>query len=242
MLNIFLVDDEAPARNRLRELLSDCAPDLPLKVVGEASDGMSALAQLNRLPVDVVLLDIHMPGMDGLAVAQHLAQLQQPPTVIFVTAFDSHAIAAFEVNARDYLLKPVRADRLLDALRKVSTLQHPPAQLRVVDRGQIHLIPLKDVLWLRAEQKYVTAHTLHREYWLENSLSHLEQEWPQHFMRIHRNALVAKHVIAGLRSTMPTAGESEAGMEVLIHGTEEALPVSRRLQAALRLWVNQQGL
>ena len=121
-LQILIVDDEAPARNRLRDLLTDCAAELPTMVVGEAANGVQALQVLEHTAVDVVLLDIRMPVMDGLELAQHLGRLDTPPAVVFATAYDSYAIQAFELSAVDYLLKPVRSERLVTALRKAQAL------------------------------------------------------------------------------------------------------------------------
>lgn len=232
-LRIFLADDEQPARNRLRDLLADCNDSLPLKIVGEAGNGKAVLEALSQTDADVLLLDIHMPGADGLDVAQALTQRAHAPAIIFVTAFDSHAIAAFELDARDYLLKPVRAERLLAALRKVSAAAPaiPAPNLRATARGQTLLIPLNDVLWLRAEQKYVTAFTRQGSYLLEDSLAGLEQSYPNHWLRIHRHSLVARHAVIGLRSQHE--GEL-TGLSILLRGWDQALPVSRRQHGSVK--------
>lgn len=236
---ILIVDDEAPARNRLREVLADCAEELPLIVAGEAVSGREALDWLDRNPVDVVLLDIRMPEMDGIELARHMQKLQNPPAVIFSTAFDQHAIEAFEVNAIDYLLKPVRRERLLQALRRAqsysqlqlrSVSSQPRDHLSISVGGKILLVPVSDVIYLRAEQKYVTMRTLTHEYLLEESLTHLEQEFGERFVRIHRNCIVAREFIAGFER-QHHAGEEEAGgcvWSVLLRGLEEKLPISRR--------------
>jgi len=233
-LNILIVDDEAPARHRLRELLGDCAVELPLAIVGEAANGKAALEFIERQTVDVMLLDIRMPGMDGLETAQHLLKLAQPPRVIFVTAYDAHAVQAFEVNALDYLLKPVRAERLAAALRKAAaapppeTLQQIAAQprryLSVAERGKILLVPVEDIVYLKAELKYVTARTLQREYLIEEPLSQLEREFGERFARIHRSCLVARAAIAGFEK------DGEGGWLLMLNGLAEKLPVSRRQQ------------
>lgn len=239
-LRILIVDDEAPARNRLRHLLADIAAALPSQVVGEAADGIAALECLATTAADIVLTDIRMPRMDGIEFAQQLAGLPQSPAVVFVTAHDEFAVKAFELAAADYLLKPVRAARLLDALKKASRLAGvdfsalAPAgrqRLRVVERGQVHLVPVDEVLYLRAEQKYVTARTATREYLLEESLTHLENEFAQRFVRIHRNCLVAAAAVAGVRREAEPAGAgdgSEAHWALLLKGVPEHLPVSRR--------------
>jgi two-component system, LytTR family, response regulator AlgR len=238
-LRIVIVDDEAPARNRLRDLLHDCAAQIPLQIVGEAENGMQALQLLAQTAADVVLLDIHMPGLDGMAVAQQLAQRQYPAAVIFTTAYDVHALQAFELNARDYLLKPVRAERLLAALRKVLPavpVSAPARQyLSANERGRVLLIPIDDIVCLRAEQKYVAARTATHTYLLEDSLTSLEQEFPQRFIRIHRNTLVARNAIAGFALKEQSTEDGEhSGWVVLLKDLDEALPVSRRQYAVVK--------
>ena len=240
-IHILIVDDEAPARSRLRELLEDCASSLPLEVVGEAANGRETLEFLAQQPVDVVLLDIRMPGMDGIEAAQHMQRLPQPPAVIFTTAYDNYAIQAFEVNAIDYLLKPVRAERLLAALRKAKSLTaggiealralapQGRTHLSVNERGRVGLVPVEQIVYLRAELKYVTVRTAEREYLVEESLSHLEQEFDKRFVRIHRNCLVAADAVAGVQRE---ADAADAGGEqhwaLRLKGVPEHLPVSRR--------------
>jgi len=234
---ILIADDEAPARSRLRDLLDECREAFPLAIVDEARTGKEVLATVNREKVDVVLLDIRMPEMDGMEAARHLAGMAQPPAIIFTTAFDGYAIKAFEVNAIDYLLKPIRAERLLAALNKTrgganvtrqalaAAATQPRRHLSVHERGKIHLVPLADVLYLRAELKYVTVRTPEREYLVEESLTHLEEEFESLFVRIHRNCLVARAAITGFERN---AEESESGWAVVIRSTGEKLPVSRR--------------
>jgi two-component system response regulator AlgR len=172
---ILIADDEAPARQRLRDLLDECREAFPLAIVDEARNGREALEVLNREKVDIVLLDIRMPDMDGLEAARHIAGMASPPAIIFTTAFDAYAIKAFEVNAIDYLLKPIRRERLMVALGKTraappvsrealdAAANLPRRHLSVHERGKIHLVPLADVLYLRAELKYVTVRTAERE-------------------------------------------------------------------------------
>jgi two-component system response regulator AlgR len=234
---ILIADDEAPARARLRDLLDECRESFPLAIVDEARNGREALDVLNRDKVDIVLLDIRMPEMDGMEAARHIAGMESPPAIIFTTAFDSYAIKAFEVNAIDYLLKPIRVDRLLAALNKTRAAPRvtrealdaaanlPRRHLSVHERGKIILVPLADVLYLRAELKYVTVRTVEREHLVEESLTHLEEEFGDAFVRVHRNCLVARAAIAGFERN---AEESESGWAVLIKGTGEKLPVSRR--------------
>lgn len=245
-LRVMIVDDEPPARTRLRQLLGDIAAEFPHQLVGEAGDGIAALEQFARAPADIVLADISMPRMGGIELAQQLAGLARPPALIFVTAHDEHALKAFELAAADYLVKPVRAQRLLEALKKARRLASADFQtlapagrerLRVVERGAVLLVPVADVLYLRAEQKYVTARTLEREYLLEESLAHLETEFAGRFVRIHRNCLVALDAVAGVaREVDPDAG-ADSGSEhwaLRLKGIAEHLPVSRRQWAQVK--------
>ena len=238
-LKIVIVDDETPARNRLKDLLHDCMENIPVEVVGEASNGLEALALLQSCQTDVALLDIRMPEMDGLELAQHLHKLPAPPAIIFTTAYDVHAIQAFEVHAVDYLLKPIRKTRLLEALTRIGTVTSPQQEivlrqlrprprthLSVHERGRIRLIPASDVIYLRAELKYVTIRTHEKDHLLEESLTRLEEEFGERFVRIHRSCLIAKDCIAGFEKTLE--GNGEARWVVLLRGVEEKLPVSRR--------------
>jgi two-component system response regulator AlgR len=239
---ILIADDEAPARSRLRDLLDDCRAQFPLAIVGEARNGREAVEIASCEAVDIVLLDIRMPEMDGMEAARHLAGMERPPAIVFTTAFDAYALKAFEVNAIDYLLKPIRAERLLAALRKaraaVPTRQaleaaatQPRRHLSVHERGRIHLVPLADVLYLRAELKYVTIRTAAREYLIEEALTRLEEEFGQAFVRVHRNCLVSRAAIEGFERN---AQDSESGWAVVIRGTGERLAVSRRQQHVVR--------
>jgi two-component system, LytTR family, response regulator AlgR len=240
---ILIADDEAPARQRLRDLLDECREAFPLAIVDEARNGREALEVLNREKVDIVLLDIRMPEMDGLEAARHIAGMASPPAIIFTTAFDAYAIKAFEVNAIDYLLKPIRRERLMMALGKTraappvsrealdAAANLPRRHLSVHERGKIHLVPLADVLYLRAELKYVTVRTAEREYLVEESLTKLEEEFGEAFVRIHRNCLIARAAIGGFERN---AEESESGWAVVIRATGEKLPVSRRQQQVVK--------
>jgi two-component system response regulator AlgR len=237
-LKVVLVDDEAPARSRLKELIADCAPLVPAQVVGEAANGLEALELLARVAADLVLVDIRMPQMSGIEFARHALALESPPAIIFVSAYDEYAIKAFELYALDYLLKPVRRARLLAALERargrgppgreaLRGLERVPRRhLAVPERGRIRLVPVADILYLKAELKYVTIRTSEREYLLEESLTHLEQEFAAAFVRVHRNCLVAKARIRGFDKSEVQDGEQ--GWAVLLDGCTEKLPVSRR--------------
>jgi two-component system response regulator AlgR len=240
---ILIADDEAPARQRLRDLLDECRERFPLKIVDEARNGREALEVINREKVDVVLLDIRMPEIDGLEAARHIAGMADPPSIIFTTAFDNYAIKAFEVNAIDYLLKPIRAERLLTALGKTraappvtraaldAVANQPRRHLSVHERGKIHLVAIPEILYLRAELKYVTVRTAEREYLVEESLTRLEEEFADRLVRIHRNCLVAREAIGGFERN---AEDGESGWSVVIRPTGERLPVSRRQHSIVK--------
>ena len=247
-IRIFIVDDEAPARSRIKELLGDLAGELRTEVVGEAANGQEGLVMLQTTPADVALVDVQMPEMNGLEFARHASQLERPPAVIFATAHDQYAVAAFEVNALDYLLKPVRAIRLKAALLKAlqggsikresveRASNSPRHYLSVSERGRISLVPVLDILYLRAELKYVTVKTKEREYLVEESLTQLEQEFSGVFVRIHRSCLIARRLIKGFERVSSDDGEG-AGWAVLLHGCDDKLPVSRRQWSTVKALV-----
>ena len=245
-LRVLIVDDEAPARHRLRDVLADCSAELPVDIVGEADNGLDALNRVQQQPVDAVLLDIRMPGMDGLECAAHLNRLSTPPAIIFSTAYDAYACQAFDLNAVDYLLKPVRADRLVRALSRAHRLNasalehlreaHPKARthLSINEKGRVVLIPVADILYLKAELKYVTVRTPAREFLIEESLARLESEFGETFLRIHRNCLEAS---GRIREIGKLPGVDEAHF-LRLDGLDERLPVSRRQYSALREKIN----
>ena len=239
-LHILIVDDETLARQRLRTLLADCtAPTI--SSVTEAAHATEAMERLLHGVVDVVLLDIHMPGMDGISFAQALAALPRPPAIVFVTAHAEHAVAAFELDAVDYLTKPVRLERLQQALQKVERTSQvgraqkadlTPETVLIHDRGRTERIPLSEVLYFKAELNYVTVRTAARSYILDDSLSELETRYAPRFMRIHRNALVARRAVRALEKHYD-AVEGE-GWAVRLDGLQELLMVSRRQVSAVR--------
>lgn len=241
-LSIVIADDEAPARNRLRELLADI-PHVTL--VGEASNGKEALALVESTAAQVLLLDIRMPQMDGVETAQHLQKLAVPPAVIFTTAFDAYALQAFDMNAVDYLLKPIRQERLQTAIAKARALQ--PAQILAIqplqprrshfsvsERGRVLLVPVADVIYLRAELKYTTVRTREREYLIEDALTALEQEFGEQFLRLHRNCLVAPSHILGYQKQADAAGDSH--WVALLKEIPDTVSVSRRQMHVLKGW------
>ena len=236
-VRVIIVDDEPLARERLRGLLAEHGG---VDVVAEAGDGGEALHACAEHRPDLVLLDIAMPGIDGLETARHLAAFEPRPAVVFCTAFDAHALSAFEAQAIDYLVKPVRPERLAAALERVRTFaagrQHAAehgdgrsrTHLCARLRGSLRLIPVEDVHYLQAEEKYVVVHHARGEDLIEESLKSLEEEFGERFVRIHRNCLVARHEIIELRRAAD--GHVQA---VLRHG-DHPLEVSRRCVAGLR--------
>lgn len=257
-LRIFIVDDEAPARSRMRTLLADIAEECPHEIAGEADDGQTALDAIAATKPDIVLLDVQMPGVTGLELAAHLAKnAGGAPAVIFVTAYDEFALKAFEVHALDYLLKPVRAARLAQAIRRAADMNASARQPSIVqaagvlqggrrhfsvqERDRILLVPVAEVLYLKAELKYVTLRTRSREYLIEESLSSIEHEMSEVFIRVHRSALVARNAIAGVeRGGQGAEGDAEGEKEawqVIVRDIGERLPISRRQWASVKALV-----
>ena len=239
-LTVLIVDDEALARARLRTLLAQCQEPAAC-VMGEAASAAEAMAMLQRTPVDVALLDIHMPGADGLHLAAALRARPAPPRVVFVTAHAEHAVDAFDVEAVDYLTKPVRLERLQTALQKVERLMGAqPRQdaestddwLIINERGRTVRVPLAEVLYLKAELKYVTVRVAGASHLYDGSLSQLEERYGTRFLRIHRNALVARSAIRALLRHHDA--EEGDGWAVQLAGIDEPLMVSRRQLAAVR--------
>ena len=239
-LRVLLVDDEALARARLRVLLADC--DAPsADVVAEAATAVQAMTAIRLQAFDVVLLDVRMPGMDGVQLAQAIAGLPQPPAVVFVTAHAEHALQAFEVQAVDYLTKPVRLERLQQALQKIERLAHINTGLQpdlmgevliIQDRGRTERVPLAEVLYLKAELKYITVRTATHSYIFDGALSELEEKYAAHFMRVHRNALIARRAVRALVKHFDA--EEGEGWAVRLSGIDELLAVSRRQLSAVR--------
>ena len=243
-MKVLVVDDEKLARDRLRELVLELGDH---EVVGEAMNGTEALARTEESSPDVILMDIRMPGMDGLEAAMHLMSLENPPAVIFTTAYDQHALDAFEVSAVDYLLKPIRKERLEKALAKAGKLslqqlhdfnqgQETPlvrSHMSVHLRGNIRLVPVTDILYFLADSKYVTVRTAKEEHLVEDSLVNLEREFGDSFLRIHRNALVATSYIQGIEK------DSGGTWHVVLKDLDRKLAVSRRHTVAVRRWVRR---
>ena len=244
-LRVFIADDEAPARARLKELLADIRGELATSVAGEAANGLEVIERLPASGARVLLLDIQMPGIGGIELARHLGSLENAPAIVFVTAHDRHAVEAFELNALDYLMKPVRAGRLAAALKKAQAAG-PVARERleraargareffsVTERNRIALVPVGEVIFLKAELKYVTLRTRAGEHLIEEPLVSLEREFAERFVRVHRNCLVARAAIRGFERVAGGA-EEEPHWNVVLEGVAERLPVSRRQWPAVK--------
>ena len=244
-LRVLVVDDEELARVRLRGLVNECVQP-KATVAGEAANAAQALVWLQTQRCDLLLLDIHMPGRDGLQLAAELRQMPQPPAVVFVTAHAEHALRAFDLEAVDYLTKPVRRERLQASLQRVAQrLALPPAApaaaepepvVVVSDRGRVLRVPVSDVLYLKAELKYVTLRTAEHTYVLDDALSDLEQRLGERFIRVHRNALVAKRAVRALERRLMPGSDEEGGESwaVRVAPVDEWLVVSRRQATAVR--------
>jgi len=244
-MKVLVVDDEALARERLIAMLSELGDDY--SVVGQAENGMQAIEQVLALQPDTLLLDIHMPKMNGLEVALHLAKHEHAPAIIFTTAYDEHALAAFEAQAIAYLLKPIQAEQLSISLQKARQLQQ--GQLKDIQgrdeskrthisvklRGDLQLIPIADVQYFRADQKYIEMRHSAGTSLIEESLKTLEEEFPEYFIRVHRNALISIKAVTGIERD--SLGRSYA----LLSGCEEKLDVSRRHVTGLRRLLKSKG-
>lgn len=235
-MRVLIADDEPLARRRLRDLLGDLGGH---EIVGEAQDGREACELASALSPDAVILDIAMPVLDGLEAARHLAGLPTPPAVIFCTAYDEHALAAFDAHAVDYVVKPIRAERLAAALARAERFGHgtPPAKpmptarrshLSARMRGALRLIPVQDIRYLQAEEKYVVVHHANGEDLIEDSLKSLEAEFGERFIRIHRNCLIATDQIKEL------AREADGREIVRLRNDPASLEVSRRCLPGVR--------
>ncbi|MBW8823091.1 MAG: response regulator transcription factor [Xanthomonadales bacterium] len=239
MLRVLVVDDEPLARERLHSMLQQM-PDVA--VSGAAGNGEEALASARQSPPDLVLLDIAMPGGDGLEVARELAGLRPRPGVVFVTAHAEHAAAAFDVEALDYLVKPVRRERLEIALQRARlylatrgsmAVDGGRAHLLVRQRGGVRRIAIDEVAYLQADDKYVMVHHAHGHDLIEDSLKSLEEAFPDRFLRIHRGCLVARKALEGLRR------DGEGQYRVLLRGVAEPLEISRRCLPMVRSAIEQ---
>jgi two-component system response regulator AlgR len=230
--------------------LGDIAATVPHLVVGQGANATDCEQLLAREAIDCLLLDIQMPGRDGLQMAQwikgHAGAGRPMPAVIFVSAFEHHALQAFDLAVVDYLVKPVRASRLQEALLRVP--RHPEdrsesAGITVTERGRIVRVALADILYLKAELKYVTIRTAAREFLTESTLTALEARFPDVFLRIHRNALVNKTALVGIERShlVSPEGDPEGQWQVLLRGVDERLDISRRQLAQVKALLRHDG-
>lgn len=239
-MKILIVDDELLARERLHDLTVELYPDV---ITFEASNGMEALEKINEFHPDIVLLDIRMPGMDGLEVANHVLQLEEKkPAVIFTTAYQDHAISAFDANAVDYLLKPIRKERLNTAVERATVVNQAQltsihkeeknasarTHLSAMIQGSLQLVPIESIYFFKADQKYVSAAWPGGELLLDESLTSLEAEFSKDFIRIHRNALVAINHVNSLSKT------SDGQHVIKISDMPVELAISRRHLAEVK--------
>ncbi len=231
-MNVLIVDDEHLARQRLRKMLSATSEH---QIIGEAETGEDALRKTQASNPDVVLMDIRMPGIDGIEAASYINRMNKPPAIIFTTAFSDHALNAFETHAVDYLLKPIKQSRLeaaLEAAKRMNKAQlsqlcedesgETRQKICVKSRGSLELIPVEEIIYFKADQKYVTLRTADQEYLIEEPLKTLEEEFSQQFTRIHRNALVAQLMLHGL--TKNNRGQTCISFNEI----DDLLEVSRR--------------
>ncbi len=236
-MNVLIVDDEQLARQRLRHMLSGMGE----QVIGEAATGEQALQQTMNSSPDLVFMDIRMPGMDGLEAAGYINQMDNPPAIIFTTAYSDHALEAFETHAVDYLLKPIKRDSLASAINAAKRLTRAQIhrlrtdengdarnKICVKSRGALELVPIDEVIYFKADQKYVTLKTDDHEYLIEESLKSLEQEFNSRFVRIDRNALVSEHHIAGI------AKNDDGHQCIVLSDTDDILEISRRHLPSIR--------
>jgi len=238
-MKILVVDDERPARQRLIKLINDMKSPR-YQAVGDAANGQDAVDMCHKQPIDLVLMDIRMPGLDGIAAARQLGKLKIPPAVIFTTAFEQHALEAFEANAVGYLLKPIRKEKLIKAIEGATRLNMTQLDalgdsqgdfMTVQVHGNLKRIMLKDVIYFHADQKYVNIVHVDGEALTEESLKSIGLKYSDKFMRIHRNALVSKTQLIGLSKT--PLGQHYAELT----GVSKKLEVSRRHLAEVKKWL-----
>lgn len=237
-MKVLIVDDEAPARDRLNHMLSSIDS---METSGQASNGLEAVRMVQDSHPDVVLMDIRMPGMDGLEAARHLSEMEEPPAIIFTTAYSEHALEAYDANAVDYLVKPIRQEKLEKSLAKARKLTK--AQIAALNietnntgrshicariRGNLELIPVDEIVYFQADQKYITVRHLGGEVLIEDALKNLEQEFEDRLIRIHRNALVSTQYVTGMEKNI------DGRFVVTFKEIDDKLEISRRHVAEVR--------
>lgn len=245
-----IADDEPLARERLSQMLKQLGEELPIGEIHEVADGLAAFEHLceqqDKANPVIAFLDVRMPKMNGLELAHHLGKMRKPPAIVFITAYEEHAVSAFEAQALDYILKPARKERIQEVFQKLerlgriserisdAQLNHAGlkgrSHLSVSERGKVRLIPIEEILFLKAELKYTTIRTIEKEFLTEEPLVGLEQEFGERFVRIHRNCLIPKEKIVGFERNR----SEESGWVAVIKGVTEKLPVSRRQWAQIR--------
>lgn len=249
--SVLVADDEPLARERLAQMLQSMKHELPIGEILVACDGMEAFEILSaqddtKNAPAIAFLDIQMPRMTGLELAHHLSKMRRPPLVVFVTAHEEHGVEAFQAHALDYILKPARKERLKEAFEKLERLglarervsdtalaqagMRGRTHLSVSERGKVRLIPIEEILFLKAELKYTTIKTIDKEYLTEEPLIGLEEEFAERFVRIHRNCLIPKAKLRGFERNR----SEESGWVAIVEGIVEKLPVSRRQWAQIR--------
>ncbi|WP_196139161.1 LytTR family DNA-binding domain-containing protein [Aliikangiella sp. G2MR2-5] len=240
-MKFLIVDDEPLAQQRLKQLVEK------LPQTGQvylASNGLQAIELCQQEKPDLVLMDIRMPGIDGLEAAQHISQMEKAPAIIFITAYDEYALDAFKVHAVDYLLKPVREEKLAEAVERACQLNRaqlnaikskPDARANITAKisGNIKLIPIEDVIFFQAEQKYVTVKYLDGETIIEDTLKELQAEFDQSFVRVHRNALVAVRYITGIHKS------NDGKSFVTLADCDKELEISRRHLSAVKKLISK---
>ncbi|MGI9227655.1 MAG: LytR/AlgR family response regulator transcription factor [Gammaproteobacteria bacterium] len=237
-MKVLIVDDEAPARDRLAHMLSSIDD---VQTAGEATNGIEAVEMVQTSHPDVVLMDIRMPGMDGLEAARHLTEMDEPPAIIFTTAYSEHALEAFDTSAVGYLVKPVRQEKLENSIARARKLTK--AQIATLNqetnstgrshicariRGNLELIPVDEILYFQADQKYITVRHLGGEVLIEDALKNLEDEFEGKLIRVHRNALISTHYISGMEKNQ------DGRFVVTFREIEDRLEISRRHVAEVR--------
>ena len=237
-MKVLIVDDEAPARDRLIHMVSSIDS---METSGQASNGLEAVRMVQNSHPDVVLMDIRMPGMDGLEAARHLSEMDEPPAIIFTTAYSEHALEAYDANAVDYLVKPIRQEKLEKSLAKARKLTK--AQIAALNietnntgrshicariRGNLELIPVDEIVYFQADQKYITVRHLGGEVLIEDALKNLETEFEDRLIRIHRNALVSTNYITGMEKNI------DGRFVVTFKEIDDKLEISRRHVAEVR--------
>lgn len=237
-MKVLIVDDEAPARDRLIHMVSSIDA---METSGQASNGLEAVRMVQDFHPDVVLMDIRMPGMDGLEAARHLSEMDEPPAIILTTAYSEHALEAYDANAVDYLVKPIRQEKLEKSLAKarkltkaqIAALNNEPNNTRRSHicariRGNLELIPVDEIVYFQADQKYITVRHLGGEVLIEDALKNLETEFEDRLIRIHRNALVSTNYITGMEKNI------DGRFVVSFKEINDKLEISRRHVAELR--------